>query len=94
MYRPPKDQNFFNTLSDEIEKLWAQKKNILIMGDLNADILLRYSENEDDEKAAGKKIFYTLLIDLVLKMWLSIRPKWQLPQKHYLMSLLSVTQAS
>ena len=32
MYRPPKDQNFFNTLSDEIEKLWAQKKNILIMG--------------------------------------------------------------
>ena len=33
MYRPPKDQNFFNALSDEIKKLWAQKKNILIMGD-------------------------------------------------------------
>ena len=65
MYRPPKDQNFFNTLSDE--KLWAQKKNILIMGDLNADILRRYSENEDDEKAAGRN-FCTLLIDLVSKM--------------------------
>ena len=64
MYRPPKDQNFLNTLSDEIEKLWAQKKNILIMGDLNADILRRYSENE---KLPGRN-FCMLLIDLVLKM--------------------------
>ena len=60
MYRPPKDQNFSNTLSDEIEKLWAQKKIILIMGDLNADILRRYSENEDDEKAAGKKLLHVI----------------------------------
>ena len=60
MYRSPKDQNFFNTLSDEIEKLWAQKKNILIMGDLNADILRRYSENEDDEKVAGKKLLHVI----------------------------------
>ena len=60
MYRPPKDQNVLNTLSDEIEKLWAQKKNILLMGDLNADILRRYSENEDDEKAAGKKLLHVI----------------------------------
>ena len=30
------------------------------MGDLNVDILWRYSENEDDEKAAGKKLLHVI----------------------------------
>ena len=67
MYRPPKDQNFFNTLSDEIEKLWAQKKNILIMGDL-MPIFYGVIVKMRMMKKLPARNFCTLLIDLVLKM--------------------------
>ena len=43
IYRPPKDQNFFDTFSEELEKIWLKKNNILITGDLNADLFRYYS---------------------------------------------------
>ena len=56
IYRPPKGQNFFDTFSEELEKIWLQKKNILIIGDLNSDLSGYYSEQEEDEKVAGKRL--------------------------------------
>ena len=56
IYRPPKDQNFFDTFSEELEKIWLQKKNILIIGDLKADVVWYYSEQEEDKNVAGKRL--------------------------------------
>ena len=39
MYRPPKDTNFFSTLERQLDFICKKKKNILIMGDLNSNVL-------------------------------------------------------
>ena len=39
MYRPPEDTNFFGMLERQLDCICKKKKNILIMGDLNSNVL-------------------------------------------------------
>ncbi len=58
VYRPPSDCNFFNSFYTVLEKVWTKFRNVLIVGDLNADI----TRSKDGEIVSiqGKKLLRTL----------------------------------
>ena len=58
VYRPPSDSNFFNKFYTMLELVWSKFKNVLIVGDLNADI--SRSVNNDVSSIPGKKLLRTL----------------------------------
>ena len=41
VYRPPDNYAFYDKFNDMLEKIWSSRKNIIIMGDLNSDLLYR-----------------------------------------------------
>ena len=45
VYRPPDERGFFTLFDKHIKYLKTKKKNILIMGDLNSDLLNKTNAN-------------------------------------------------
>ena len=41
MYRPPKQPTFYENFEKQSEQIWGKTKNILTVGDLNADLLFK-----------------------------------------------------
>ena len=58
VYRPPSNSNFFDSFYTVLEKVWSKYRNVVIVGDLNADITR--SENGEIVSTHGKKLLGTL----------------------------------
>ena len=58
VYRPPSDSNFYNIFHTVLEKVWSKFRNVLIVGDLNADITP--SKNGEVVSMQGKRLLGTL----------------------------------
>lgn len=55
IYRPPQDSLFFNHFRNVLENIWLRRKNIIILGDFNSDMLKGSSNTESQYgKKAGK----------------------------------------
>ncbi len=54
VYRPPDVSTFYEKFQVVLENIWATRKNILITGDFNSDMLLR--NQSEVEKYLGKKL--------------------------------------
>ena len=46
IYRPPDKYDFFDKLKITLDSIWIKRKNIILMGDLNSDLLFRGKTNE------------------------------------------------
>ena len=46
IYRPPNKYDFYNKLKIILDSIWIKRKNIILMGDLNSDLLFRGKTNE------------------------------------------------
>ena len=58
VYRPPSNSNFFNNFYTVLEKVWTKYRNVVLVGDLNADITR--SVNGEIVSTHGKKLLRTL----------------------------------
>ena len=58
VYRPPDNYAFYDKFNDMLEKIWSSRKNIIIMGDLNSDLLYRGRTTE--ESYLGRRLQRTL----------------------------------
>ena len=70
VYRPPDCTDFFGKFHSVVEKMWQSKKNVVIVGDLNADQL---SSNWNGSKL--KRICQALLhggCALCLTLWIML----------------------
>ena len=47
LYRPPKQTTFFENFEKQLEQIWGKRKNILTVGDLNADLLFKGKSKAD-----------------------------------------------
>ena len=54
MYRPPTQNMFFDELEVQLEKITTTRKNIIILGDLNADLMSKGRKKTEDLE--GKKL--------------------------------------
>ena len=41
IYRPPDRADFYDKFKDILEKIWIKRKNIILLGDLNSDLLFK-----------------------------------------------------
>lgn len=48
VYRPPNDSSFFEPFRDLIANIWLKRKNIILVGDLNCDMLHKPSNGESE----------------------------------------------
>ena len=53
VYRPPNDSSFFVTFRDLITDIWIRRKNIVLVGDFNSDMLHKPDNSESD---CGKRL--------------------------------------
>ena len=58
VYRPPDDSEFYSNFQTSLEKIWSERTNVLILGDLNSDLML-YGKPEE-EKYLGRKLLKVL----------------------------------
>ena len=58
IYRPPDDLSFFNNFEITLDKIRLTRKNFLITGDLNSDLLNK--SKPDEMKTSGKKLIKIL----------------------------------
>ena len=58
VYRPPSNSDFFNKFYTVLEEVWGKFENVLIVGDLNADI--SRTANGDISSIPGKKLLRIL----------------------------------
>ena len=54
IYRPPTDVQFYNTPRETLSKVWAKRKNLLLVGDVNADFTARAENVESSQR--GKRL--------------------------------------
>eukprot|EP00112_Aurelia_sp_Birch-Aquarium-sp1_P020436 Seg527.9 transcript_id=Seg527.9/GoldUCD/mRNA.D3Y31 product="Retrovirus-related Pol polyprotein from type-1 retrotransposable element R1" pseudo=true protein_id=Seg527.9/GoldUCD/D3Y31 len=54
VYRAPDDSKFYENVDGFISKVWSKRKNIIIMGDFNSDLLHR--NKQTDLGVQGKKL--------------------------------------
>ena len=47
VYRPPDKHSFYTIFDDMLAKIWMKRKNIVILGDLNSDLLMKGKSKED-----------------------------------------------
>ena len=47
IYRPPDKHSFYMIFDDVLAKIWMKQKNIVILGDLNSDLLMKGKLKED-----------------------------------------------
>ena len=50
LYRPPTDFSFYGSLQNILSKIVTKRKNIILMGDLNSDLLQRSNENHPGKR--------------------------------------------
>ena len=46
IYRPPDKYDFYDKLKIVLDSIWIKRKNIILMGDLNSDLLFSGKTNE------------------------------------------------
>jgi hypothetical protein len=56
IYRPPQDSSFFNNFTNVLESIWLRRKNIILLGDFNADMLKGSSNTESQYGKRLKRI--------------------------------------
>ena len=55
VYLPPHDNNlFFEAFHEVLERIWLKRKNVLLVGDLNCDMLFKGKTN--NQEALGKRL--------------------------------------
>ena len=54
VYRAPDDNKFYEHFEEFISRVWSKRKNIIIMGDFNSDLL--HKNEQTDLGVQGKKI--------------------------------------
>ena len=47
VYRPPDKHSFYTIFDDVLAKIWMKRKNIVILGDLNSDLIMKGKSKED-----------------------------------------------
>ena len=57
IYRPPDDSQFYEIFYSTLERIWMKRKNILLMGDFNADLL---PERDPELKSEGRRLLRVL----------------------------------
>ena len=57
IYRPPGDSHFYQVFYSTLERIWMKRKNILLMGDFNADLFPKRSYELNSE---GKRLLRIL----------------------------------
>ena len=57
IYRPPSDSEFFQRFYITLEKVWLKYKNVIVIGDLNAD----FTRNRGEIKSAMGKRLHSIL---------------------------------
>ena len=50
LYRPPTDFSFYGNLQNILSKIITKRKNIILIGDLNSDLLQRSNENHPGKR--------------------------------------------
>lgn len=53
VYRSPNDSSFFDSLRDLIANIWLKRKNIILVGDFNSDLLDKPNNSESEN---GKRL--------------------------------------
>ena len=53
VYRPPNDSSFFDHFRDLLANIWLKRKNIILVGDLNYDMLHKSNNSESEN---GKRL--------------------------------------
>lgn len=48
LYRPPKSVTFYNDLHDLLNKIWVKRKNVILLGDFNCNLLANTAETDQD----------------------------------------------
>ena len=56
IYRPPQDSLFFNHFRNVLENIWLRRKNIILLGDFNSDMLKGSSKTESQNGKRLKRI--------------------------------------
>ena len=56
IYRPPQDSLFFNHFRNVLENIWLRRKNIILSGDFNSDMLKGSSKTESQYGKRLKRI--------------------------------------
>ena len=56
IYRPPQDSLFFNHFRNVLENIWLRRKNIILLGDFNSDMLKGSSKTESQYRKRLKRI--------------------------------------
>ena len=56
IYRPPQDSLFFNHFRNVLENIWLRRKNIILLGDFNSDMLKGSSKTESQYGKRLKRI--------------------------------------
>ena len=52
VYRPPDKYSFYGLFNETLEKVWLMRKDLLVMGDLNSDML--FKGKAEEEKYLGR----------------------------------------
>lgn len=47
LYRPPKDMAFFSSLQGLLNKIWVKRKNVVLIGDVNSNLLPAPNQDQD-----------------------------------------------
>eukprot|EP00794_Sanderia_malayensis_P000634 gene634-1302_t len=56
LYRHPKDVKFFDKFNNTLEKIWMNRKHLVIMGDLNSDLNIKGKNKDKEYSYFGKKL--------------------------------------
>ena len=65
LYRPPTDFSFYGNLQTILSWIITKRKNIILMGDLNSDLLQRSNENHTGKRL--KRILYSYDLTNIIK---------------------------
>ena len=57
LYQPPKDMTFFSSLQGLLNKIWVKRKNVVLNGDLNSNLIPATNQDQDqDFSLCGTKL--------------------------------------
>ena len=65
LYRPPTDFSFYGNLQNILSKIITKRKNMILMGDLNSDLLQRSNENHPGKRL--KRMLYSYDLTNMIK---------------------------
>ena len=67
IYRPPNDTSFFETFTDTITNIWMMRKNIILVGDFNSDMLHKPNNAESNCGTRLKRILHSFGLKNVIR---------------------------